>query len=34
MRKLPHALFAMFRSNQSYNGPKLCPIEFITKAAA
>lgn len=26
MRKLLHALFAMFRSNQSYDGSKLCPI--------
>jgi transposase len=29
MRKLLHALFAMFRSNQSYDGSKLCPIEPI-----
>jgi len=34
MRKLLHALFAMFRSNQSYEGSKLCPLEFTTKAAA
>ena len=26
MRKLLHALFAMFRSSQSYDGSKLCPI--------
>jgi transposase len=34
MRKLLHALFAMFRSNQSYDGSKLCPIELTNKAAA
>jgi len=34
MRKLLHALFAMFRSNQSYDGSKLCPLELINKAAA
>jgi transposase len=34
MRKLLHALFAMFRSNQSYDGSKLCPIELTTKLAA
>ena len=28
MRKLLHALFAMFRSNQPYDGSKLCPIEL------
>jgi transposase len=27
MRKLLHALFAMFRSNQPYDGSKLCAIE-------
>ena len=26
MRKLLHGLFAMFRSNQSYNGAKLCGV--------
>jgi len=34
MRKLLHALFAMFRSNQSYEGSKLCFIELSTKVAA
>jgi transposase len=34
MRKLLHALFAMFRSNQPYDGSKLCPIELMTKVAA
>jgi hypothetical protein len=34
MRKLLHALFAMFRSNESYDGSKLCPIELTNKAAA
>src|SRR5205807_2425594 len=34
MRKLLHALFAMFRSNQSYDGSKLCPIELTNKLAA
>jgi transposase len=34
MRKLLHALFAMFRSNQPYGGSKLCPMELITKGAA
>ena len=29
MRKLLHALFAMFRSNQPYDGSKLCPLEPI-----
>lgn len=28
MRKLLHGLFAMFRSNQPYDGSKLCPIEL------
>jgi hypothetical protein len=27
MRKLLHALFAMFRSNQPYDGSKLCAGE-------
>jgi transposase len=34
MRKLLHALFAMFRSNQTYEGSKLCPLELANKAAA
>jgi transposase len=34
MRKLLHALFAMFRSNQTYDGSKLCPLELANKAAA
>jgi len=34
MRKLLHALFAMFRFNQSYDGSKLCPIELTTNVAA
>jgi transposase len=34
MRKLLHALFAMFRSNQPYDGSKLCAVEPVTKAAA
>ena len=34
MRKLLHALFAMFRSNQSYDGSKLCPIGLTTRLAA
>jgi transposase len=34
MRKLLHALFAMFRSNQSYDGSKLCPIELVYKLTA
>ena len=34
MRKLLHALFAMFRSNQAYDGSKLCPIELTTRLAA
>ncbi len=28
MRKLLHALFAMFRLDQAYDGSKLCPAEF------
>lgn len=28
MRKLLHALFAMFRLDQPYDGSKLCPVEF------
>jgi transposase len=34
MRKLLHALFAMFHSNQSYDGSKLCPLELTSNAAA
>jgi transposase len=34
MRKLLHALFAMFRSNSSYDGSKLSPIELTTKVVA
>jgi transposase len=34
MGKLLHALFAMFRSNQSYDGSKLCPIELTNRLAA
>jgi hypothetical protein len=26
MRKLLHALFAMFRTNQPYDGSKLCAV--------
>jgi transposase len=33
MRKLLHALFAMFRANQPYDGSKLCPMELVTKVA-
>ena len=29
MRKLLHALFAMFRANQPYDGSKLCSLEPI-----
>ena len=34
MRKLLHALFAMFRSNQTYDGARLCPLELATGLAA
>jgi len=34
MRKLLHALFAMFRSNQTYDGSKLCSLELATNLAA
>ena len=34
MRKLLHALFAMFRSNSSYDGSKLCPIALTPSIAA
>jgi transposase len=32
MRKLLHALFAMFRSNQTYDGAKLCSAELASCA--
>jgi transposase len=28
MRKLLHAFFAMFHSDQPYDGSKLCPVKF------
>jgi transposase len=34
MRKLLHALFAMFRTNQPYDGSKLCPLSPISNAIA
>jgi hypothetical protein len=34
MRKLLHAFFAMFRSNQSFDGSKLRPVEVVSKATA
>ena len=34
MRKLLHALFAMFRFNQAYDGSKLCRMELANKVAA
>jgi transposase len=36
MRKLLHALFAMFRSNQAYDGAKLCgvPVPNVSRACA
>jgi transposase len=34
MRKLLHALFAMFRFHQSLDGSKLCPIGLATNLAA
>jgi DeoR/GlpR family transcriptional regulator of sugar metabolism len=34
MRKLLHALFAMFRSNSSYDGSKLCPITNAVNISA
>jgi transposase len=33
MRKLLHALFAMFRSNQPYDGSKLCAVDLAVHAA-
>ncbi len=32
MRKLLHALFAMFRSNQPYDGSKLCAVDLAVHA--
>ena len=32
MRKLLHALFAMFRTNQSYDGSKLCAVDLAVHA--
>jgi transposase len=34
MRKLLHALFAMFRTNQAYDGSKLCAVNLAVNAAA
>jgi hypothetical protein len=34
MRKLLHALFAMFRTNQPYDGSKLCAPSPIGNAIA
>jgi transposase len=34
MRKLLHALFAMFRSNQAYDGSRLSPIELSANQKA
>jgi transposase len=34
MRKLLHAFFAMFRSNQPYDGSQLCPLELANKSLA
>ena len=34
MRKLLHALFAMFRSNQPYDGSKLCAVDLAVHAIA
>lgn len=34
MRKLLHAFFAMFHSDQPYNGTKLCPAEFAPDSVA
>jgi transposase len=31
MRKLLHAFFAMFRSNHSYDGSKLCPVALTSE---
>jgi hypothetical protein len=32
MRKLIHAMFAMFRTNQAYDGAKLCSAELVLSA--
>jgi transposase len=34
MRKLLHAFFAMFRSDHSYDGFKLCPVELVSDPGA
>jgi transposase len=34
MRKLLHAFFAMFRSDHSYDGSKLCPVELASYTVA
>ena len=34
MRKLLHALFAMFRSDHSYDGSKLCLVEWVSDPLA
>jgi hypothetical protein len=34
MRKLLHALFAMFRTNQPYDGSKLCALHLPVCAVA
>jgi hypothetical protein len=34
MRKLLHAFFAMFRSDHSYDGSKLCLVEVASNPAA
>jgi transposase len=34
MRKLLHAFFAMFRSDHSYDGFKLCPMELASNPSA
>jgi transposase len=34
MRKLLHAFFAMFRSDQPYDGSRLCPFELANKPVA
>jgi transposase len=34
MRKLLHALFAMFRTNQPYDGSKLCAVDLAVHAIA
>jgi len=34
MRKLLHALFAMFRTNQPYDGSKLCAVDLVANAVS